>query len=274
MTIDFKPGRFLLLLRKFIRENKKAYLLYLAGALGILLLIYGLVVFTALHHPFPKDFQQIVFVIGLLLGGSFFSASFYSFFSNTSKGIQFLQLPVSNGEKLLLSFLFTQIGFFVSYLLLFMVTDWMLCGFYNHFAAIPVDTLPMLKPNFHATNLDLSDKRNELAIIVFFLFSSIAHFGSLAFTKHAFVKTALGLIIVWAIIAWFNQYSMIWLVATDIVPHGMFFNDSFRIDAIKNKGSLVTLPDSWVMNISWILPLLIYISFWTGSYFKLKEKQI
>ena len=275
MTIDFKPGRFLLLLRKFIRENRKTYFLYVAGLFGILLLTYGLFVFLSLHNIFSRDIQKIFFVTGLLLGGSYFSASFYSFFSNTPKGIQFLQLPVSNGEKLLLSYLFTQIVFFISFILIFLTTDWMLCAFYNRFVAIPAWTSPLQYYLFKADVLDLSDNRNQLAILTFFLLSSIAHFGSLAFTKHAFVKTAIALIIVCSAISLYNQYSMFGLVSSiEIMPHGMFFTDAFRIDSQINTGNLVVLPRNWVVPMYYILPSIIYISFWTGSYFKLKEKQV
>jgi hypothetical protein len=274
MAIDFKITRFRLLLQKFIRENRKAYFLYAAGLFGVLLLIYGLLVFTSLHNIFPRDLQQAFFVIGLLFGGSFFSASFYSFFSNTSKGIQFLQLPVSSEEKLLLSFLLTQFVFFVSFMLIFLGTDWMLCSFYNRFAAMPAWASPMQKPLFTANRIDLGDPKNQLAILAFFLMSTIAHFGSLAFTKHAFVKTAIAFIIGWVALALYNQYSMFALVPIEIMPHGMFFNDSFRIDAAKNIGGLVILPTHWVIYMYFILPILIYVSFWTGSYFKLKEKQV
>ncbi len=275
MTIDFKPRRFLLLLRKFIRENKKAYTLYLAGAIGILFLIYGLAVFTSIHNIFPKDLQQIFFAIGLLFGGSYFSATFYSFFSSTAKGIQFLQLPVSNGEKLLLSYLFTQVVFFISYMLIFLGIDWMLCSFYNHFVAIPTWANPLQLHLFKAYQIDLTDERNELAILGFFLLSSIAHFGSLAFNKQAFVKTAIVLIICFAAISFYNQYSMLALVpSVEIMPHGMFFTDAFRIDSPINKGNLVVLPRNWMVPMYCIMPVIIYISFWTGSYFKLKEKQV
>ena len=274
MTIDFKLSRFTLLLRKFMRENRKAYLLYLAGLLGILLLTYGLFVITSLHNMFPSDIQRVFFVVGLLFGGSLFSASFYSFFGNTSKGIQFLQLPVSNSEKLLLSYVFTQLVFFISFMLIFLGTDWMLCSFYNRFVAIPSWASEMQKPLFVAYRINFTDPKIQLAVLVFFLMSSIAHFGSLAFTKLAFVKTAIIFVLSWTAIGTYNQYSMFGLVPIEIVPHGMFFNDSFRIDVNKKTIGLVTIPEQWSWYISLCMPVLIYVSFWTGSYFKLKEKQI
>lgn len=275
MPIDFTFNRFMLLLRKFIRENRKAYVLYLAGFFGLSLLIYGLFVFTAFHSPFPRETQKIIFSVGLLLGGSFFSASFYSFFANIAKGSQFLQLPVSNGEKLLLSFLFTQIVYFVSFMLIYVTVDSLLCTLYNHFVSIPDWAGPLQKNWFKARVLDFKDEHNQLPILMYFLLSSIAHFGSLSFTKHAFVKTAIALIIGLSIIMIYNQYSMFALVASiEIMPHGMFFTDAFRIDSKVNNGNLVVLPRNWMVPMYSILPVIIYVSFWTGSYFKLKEKQV
>lgn len=275
MNIDFKCNRFLLLMRKFIRENQKAYVLYLAGFFGLLLVTYGLFVFTALHSPFPKEIQKVLFSVGLLLGGSFFSASFYSFFANSAKEIQFLQLPVSNSEKLLLSFLFTQFVYFVSFMLIYVAVDNMLCAFYNHFVSIPDWAGPLQKNWFKAEVLDFKDEHNQMPILMYFLLSSIAHFGSLSFTKHAFIKTAIALIIGLSITTLYNQYCMFGLVSSiEIMPHGMFFTDAFRIDSQINKGDLVVLPRSWMVPMYSIMPVIIYVSFWTGSYFKLKEKQV
>ena len=151
----------------------------------------------------------------------------------------------------------------------------MLCSFYNRFVAIPAWANPLQLHLYKADVLDLTDNRIELAILGFFLLSSIAHFGSLAFTKQAFVKTAILLIICFAAISIYNQYSMLGLVSSiDIMPHGMFFTDAFRIDSSINKGSLVVLPRSWMIPMYSIMPIIIYVSFWTGSYFKLKEKQV
>ena len=274
MTIDFSVSRFFLLLRKFWKENRKIYLLYSIGFFGILLLVYGIIVLTSLHTIFPRDLQQVLFVFGLLFGGSFFSASFYSFFAQPSKSIQFLQLPVSNSEKLLLSFMFTQFVYFVTFMLIYLFTDMILCSFYNQFAAMPDGVTSMQLPDFKATRLNLGDLRNLLAILAFFMISSIAHFGSLAFTKHAFVKTAIVFIIVWTALGFYNQYLMLFLIPVEIMPHGMFFNDSFRIGPAKAAVGLVTLSEQWSLSISYIIPAIIYATFWTGSYFKLKEKQV
>ena len=274
MIIDFRTSRFLLLLRKFSKENRKIYLLYSAGFFGILLLAYGIIVLSSLHSIFPRDLQQVLFVFGLLLGGSFFSASFYGFFAYPSKGIQFLQLPVSNSEKLLLSFMCTQFVYFFTFMLIFLFTDWILCAFYNQFAAIPDGVTPIQLTYYKATRLDLGDLRNLLAILAFFILSSIAHFGSLTFTKHAFVKTAIVFIIVWTTLGFYNQYLMVFLIPVEIMPHGMFFTDSFRIGPAKAPVGLVTLSEQWSLSISYTIPVIIYASFWTGSYFKLKEKQV
>jgi len=88
MNDIFSFQRFGLLLRKFTKEHLRTYLLYAVSLFGILFVFYGISILNSLHYRFYPDAQQILFITGLILGGSLFSASFYGFFHNKAKGIR------------------------------------------------------------------------------------------------------------------------------------------------------------------------------------------
>jgi hypothetical protein len=287
MNDFFSFPRLGLLLRKFIKEHIYTYFLYIAGLFGILVVIYGLTIVSELKDRFPADIPPVYFVFGLLLASFAFSGSFYGFFSNKAKGIQFLNLPSSHTEKLVLGFLFTQIVFFASYCVMFILIDRMMGGLYDQFhtvkATVPKENYPFYK----SVPLDFSERHVVGGIIIAFVLSSIAHFGSLLFEKHAFVKSALIVLGIGTIYIYYNFLFVESLVPEESMPNGMFYTESLRLDAANsvryedemkivtsNTRGVVLLPAAWDKFIYWFLPAMVYAIFWFASYFKLKEKQV
>ena len=119
MNNHFSLIRALLLLRKNFKESGSSYLLMFLAGLGILFLSYGLLIVASFHSMFPTGDRKMIFVIGLLLGGTLFSSSHYGFFKSEAKTIQFLLLPATTGEKLLVGFALTQIMYLIIYLGIF-----------------------------------------------------------------------------------------------------------------------------------------------------------
>ena len=282
MQVDFSTKRFLLLFRKFVKEHYKLYVLYSIGLFGILFVIYGFFLINALFSlfpEFPSGIQEAIFGLGLVLGGSIFTAGFYGFFSNQSKAIQFLQFPASHLEKILLGFIFTQIIFFITFLAMFVFTDWCMCGLYNRLVVIPQNTSLFNLPYYKATQFlsanNYYPKKYYLFFYAFFILTSIAHFGSLAFKKHAFIKTSIVFIVSIALLSYFNQLlALLMPIKGEIMPHGKFFTDSFRLGPVNSPTAIITLPEAWIFYLSIIIPLLVYMLFWLASYYKLKEKQV
>jgi hypothetical protein len=267
--------RVLVLLRKKIKENGKSYLLMFIAVFGIIVLIYGLVIVGSFHHPFPSGDRNMLFVIGLFLGGTLFSASFYSFFKSQPKTIQFLLLPATAGEKLLISFILTQIVYTIVFLISFTFIDWFMCAIYNEFVSIPKYILEQEKHIYKATSLFYSDSilLKEI-LIMYFITTSIAHLGSLSFINNAYVKTVIFFILFVMALIYLNNKMLTFLIPKEIIPHGKYFTDSFRIGPKQRPTGIVTLPNGWFTTIAWFLPIFLYMSCWTMSYFKIKEKQI
>lgn len=275
MNDIFSFNRFRLLLRKFIKEHASMYLLYIAAITGILLLIYGLTVVAVLNSRFPQDAAVIYYVMGAVFVGSLFASSFYGFFHNKAKGIQFINLPASASEKLLLGFLFTQVVFFVVFTCMFYCVDQLMVWAYNHFHSVPAEAPPQYKDMYLAKPLKFNQPIVKGGVIVAFVVAAISHFGSLHFEKNAFVKTALLIIIGGAAFVFYNFYGMKAMIPEETMPGGgPFFNESLRVGVSHDIRGIVYLPKGWQEFIQWFLPIVLFVSFWGGSYFKLKEKQV
>ena len=274
MNEHFSLRRFGLLLRKYSKEHFRSYLLYTASLLGILLLIGTIVVLNQLHAMYQPFVTETVFISGLIFCSSIFSASFYSFFQNKAKAIRFINIPASVTEKIGVSFLFTQLVCFATYLLLFLLTDRLICGGYNRFHKIPDHTPIEDLQYFVAHPLNLLDNFNMGAILFALMLSSIMHFGSLCFEKNAFVKTAPFFLVIGAIVFNYNFYSMKAMIPGENMPGGKLFNEGVRLGSTDNIKGFISLPENWYYAIYWLLPGSVYLLFWAASFYKLKEKQV
>lgn len=275
MNNQFSLLRAFLLLRKNCKENGSSYILMFFAGLGILFLSYGILIVASFHTMFPSGDRKMIFAIGLFIGGSLFSSSFYGFFKSEVKTIQFLLLPATTGEKLLVGFLLTQVFYLIIYLGIFTGIDWLMCATYNEFVAIPNWVIEQEKQYYHAQPLVQSNTLlfKEM-VIFFFIITSIAHLGSLSFIRNAYVKTAIIFVISFMGLIFLNNKMLVLLISEEIMPHGKYFTDSFRLGPQQQPTGIVTLPENWKKNIFWFLPLFIYASCWVMSYYKLKEKQI
>lgn len=274
MNDTFSFSRFSLLTRKFTKEHIVTYLLYLAALGGILIIIYGLVVLSSLGGHFPQDAPEIFYTFGMLFGGSMFAGSFYSFFQNKARGIQFLNLPASHSEKLLLGYVYIQVVFFISYIIMFFLIDRMMVGIFNKFNTIPAGVPLSRYAEYLAHPMNILGRETIVGLIISIVASAIAHYGSLCFEKNAFVKTALITMVIFTAVIYCNYQLAANMLPEENMPGGMFFTKSLRIGTNVETKGIVLLPDSWYNFTCWFLPGIVYALFWTASYFRLREKQV
>jgi hypothetical protein len=270
----FNSARFSVLFRKHLKEDGRKYVIQAISIWGILMLIYGIIIMSSLHYAFPADEREALFIMGLPLIGAFFSASFYQFLSNKAKSIRFLQVPATHAEKLVIGFIVTQIFFILVFLGIFYLTDWIMCAFYNAYHKLPERVEPGSLHRYTGKLFDLGSYGGILTLILFFITSSIAHYGSLVFEKNAFAKTAIITIFVAAVLFWSNNTFMTSLIPEEVMPKGKFYVESLRIGSASDIKGIVALPLAWNDITRYFIPLILYISFWAASYFRLKEKQV
>jgi hypothetical protein len=123
MNATFDSGRFFLLLKNRIVENKRKYLLYFTfmAALAIVMLIlffsfsHGFLRYSYYDTPDLKvqivdrnnhweDFQEVAFWVGLLISGGLCASSAFVNFHNQGEGIFYINKPGSTFEKWLVEF--------------------------------------------------------------------------------------------------------------------------------------------------------------------------
>jgi hypothetical protein len=275
MNDTFSFSRFALLTRKFTKEHIGTYVLYLAALGGILTIILGLVTLTSLEGRFPQDAPEIFYTFGMLIGGNMFAGSFYSFFQNKARGIQYLNLPASHSEKLLLGYVYIQIVFFVGYIIMFFLIDRMMVGIFNKFHTIPAGVTPDRIAGYTAQPMTVLGRETTVGLVLSIVASAVAHFGSLCFEKNAFVKTALITMAIFTAVLFCNYQFAQNMLPEANEPSGMFFTKGLRIGAEHQEvKGIVSLPDAWYNFVCWFLPGFVYVLFWTASYFKLREKQV
>lgn len=275
MNNTFSLPRFGLLLKKFMKEHLSTYLLYIAILAGLLLLVYGLSVLGSLNGKFHAEVPFVFFVLGIIFTGSLFASSFYSFFSNKAKGIQYLNLPSSHTEKLMIGFLFTQVVFFIVYFVVFYLVDQLMVLTFNKFHTTPASVPAEFHSLYVAHPIDFSNEEVTNGITLAFIVTAISHYGSLCFEKNAFVKTALLTIIGGAGFMFYSYYAMKGMISENVMPGGdRLFNSSLRVGSDETVKGIVHLPGSWTTFLTWFIPVIMYVLFWAASYFKLKEKQV
>ena len=225
----FSFKRFGLLFGKHVREEKNRYLLSAAALFAILFSFYLVMILITLNSRFAYELQEGIFFLGMLFATTIFSSMSYQFFQQKAKGIQFLQLPASATEKLLVSFIITQLGFLLLYLCVFSAADWIVCQVYNGFHKMPANVSPEFAEAFTAKMFDLGTSKARQMIIVTIIFSSFAHYGSLCFEKHAYIKTSICVVVAGFILLWGNYHHLKAIIPQELMPQGTFYNDGARL---------------------------------------------
>ncbi|MFL9481240.1 hypothetical protein ACI6Q2_00600 [Chitinophagaceae bacterium LWZ2-11] len=274
MSDIFSFSRFGLLFRKHLKENLKNYLLFTGMLWGILFALQGFVTVMGFNHGFSPYPYLGIFIMTMLFGGAIFSSMFYSFFQSQAKGIHFFQLPASRIEKLLVGFIVTQIFFIIIYLVCYYSVNYIMCALYNSFSEIPKNVSPEMLNLYKAKVTDITSFESKSSIVFFFILSSISHFGSLSFNKNAFVKTALFILPIGIFLTWFSFSSITKMIGGDVMPRGAFFSEAVRIGSGSDVKGYVLLPNNWITFINYFLPITLFVLFWLGCFFKLKEKQV
>jgi hypothetical protein len=272
----FSIKRFALLFAKYWQENYRKNILQATALFIIMFLFYGFAVFTSLRVPFSDKIPTPVFIIGLAIATFGFAASYYGLFSSKPKSIQALQLPASNLEKFLLGFVLLQVFVFVVFLGLFYINDFIFTKAYNYFKHIPEGITSHEREQYHATAYAFSCN-NELLVIflkMYVIACPAIHFCSLWFSKNIVIKSIVVIVSIALLIFFFNYYFMQLLIPLNIMPRGMFINESFVVRHGNQDKYSVMLSATWVKNASTFLLIFCPIILWYAGYKKLTEKQV
>lgn len=280
MNQVFDFTRFRLLVIRHWMENRQRYLLSLGAIAGLLILWFVFIFLMGEGRWSPEpDFQTGTYYFALFVAGSLFASSLFAPLASKGKGINYLSVPASHLEKLLVSLLYGFIIFFISFTVVFYAVDWLMLQIMNPIAASnfkPYDPTEVFKPQPLANVFRFDVNRIDgtpLVIYIlmgYFAVQSAFMAGSVFFKKFSFIKTVLAVLVI-AFAYWLVMY----IIIVSMLPEGGFRDELayFRIRAEGNTGS-VKVP-AWMITackvffVYCITPLL-----WLASWYRLKEKEI
>ena len=106
MSQFFNISRFGRLFSKHTTEHGGGYLLATGVLLGGIGLVLGFVAYLT-PGPLVPDMQAVVFSMGLLAAGAFFTSTVFALFGNNRQATAALLLPASHWEKYLVGWLYS-----------------------------------------------------------------------------------------------------------------------------------------------------------------------
>ena len=273
-TFDF--SRWGLLVRQHWIENKKRYLLSMGAMAGILFMWFFWLSIVEDKTPMDMMTQKASYFFLLFVSGCFYASQFFRELGSRSRGINYLLLPASALEKLLVGLLYAIVLFFTFFTGIYYLVDVIMVTAVN--AIHPAYTIPdangVIQKTSVANVFGWFGIENGAPFFLSGYFAVQAAFllGSVYFEKYSFVKTVISLFFIVLVMFMINEYLL-----EPILPEGSFVKDigSFRVFNEKEGSDfLVELPVA-VRNV--ITSLVQYgfpFLFWVVTYFRLKEKEV
>lgn len=285
MNQVFDFSRFRLLMARHWMENRQRYLLSLGAIAGILVLWFIFIfLMEGCEEAADVDVQRSTFFTILIITGCLFASTMFTPLSSKSKGINYLSVPASQFEKLLVAILYAVVIFFLCYTIIFYAVDFLMLQIMNPIAKSnwqPADPAHLFQPEplanvFMLEKLNYSSPQNEVPVLIYLLLSYFALqsaflAGSVFFRKFCFIKTFIALLLL-GFIYWLLMY----LFFTAILPEGSFMNGQLDLFAVRTDTGLarINIP-SWLINggkfffLYGFPPLL-----WLATLKRLNEKEI
>lgn len=260
MSQTFKFQRFKKLIVKYTVENYRKFVMSILVISGIAAALY---MFTALDGGLVSpSFRFGVCSIFFLLGGSIFTSSIFSDFTDKTKAVSSLTLPASHFEKFLVGWAYSYIIYMLLFVICFGLIDYI---FVQLFARAP--------------KINLYDAMPPDGFTVIFLLYTVLHgivlFGSAYFKNLHFVKTATCLFVLLIFLCFFSYGTLTLLIPeADIqfTPPLLVNRASFRTG--EYSYSSVRLAASITEILIGAMVTFVTAALWSASFFQIKEKQI
>ena len=273
-TFDF--GRWGQLVKQHWIENKKRYLLSIAAMAGILFMWLFFVAISDEVHPMDASTQRGTYFFLLFLIGCFYASQFYRELGSRSRAINYLLLPASSFEKLMVSILYAVVLFFAIFTAIFYLVD-----------VIMVAAVNALHPYYTEPNANGAVQKASVINVfgwfgvnngvpfffaIYFAIQAAFLLGSVYFEKYSFVKTIISLFCIFLIFWAVNSFLL-----EAIMPEGGYLRDlgSIRVtDEASGTDNLVELPNAIREVLGGVLKFGFPLFFLVVTYFRLKEKEV
>lgn len=280
MNQVFDLTRFRLLAARHWMENRQRYLLSLGAIAGLLVLWFVFIFLMGEGRRSPDTgFQTGTYYFALFVAGSLFASSLFSPLASKGRGINFLSIPASHLEKLLVALLYGFIIFFICFTVVFYAVDWLMLQIMNPVAAgnfKPYAPADVFKPEPLANVFRFDVNRIDgTPLVVYILMSYFAvqsafMAGSVFFKKFSFIKTVLAVLVIG-----FAYWLVMYIILLSLLPEGGFRNElaTFWVRA-NGEMAIVNVP-AWMITACKVFFVYCIPPFlWLASWHRLKEKEI
>ncbi len=258
MSQLFNISRFGRLFRKHTTEHGGAYLLATGVLLGGLGLVLGFVAYLATPGPLMPDMQAVIFTMGLLAAGAFFTSTVFALFGDNRQATAALLLPASHWEKYLVGWLYALPIFLAVYVGCFYLVDALVQQVKGTFDA----PAPLVRL--------FSNQLMCFSLVIYAVVNAVFLWGSIFFRKQHFVRTAFGFLIAAMVVAQLNMQVVQRLVGRDISGVLPFGGMSFREGQEWQSVNLEPTQNSWFV----LVPLGLMLLAWAAAYRRVTEKQL
>ena len=258
MNQFFDFSRFGRLFNKHTTEHVGGYLLATGVLLGGIGLVLGFIAYMS-SGPLLPDIQQVIFTMGLLAAGSFFTSTVFASFGNKKQATAALMLPASHWEKYLVGWLYSLPIFLAVYVGCFFLIDSLVLQLDSG------DGQPA-----KMVQLFSSESRLYWSLVVYAVVNSVFLWGSIFFVRQHFVRTAFGVLLAAVVVVALNFQAMQALVGQKLNTVMPFSEMTLREG---KEWHVLQLPHA---QMSWfaLVPLGIMLLAWAAAYLRVTEKQI
>jgi hypothetical protein len=276
----FSFSRWANLVLKHWMENKKRYLLTLIAMAGLLTAWYSFVLVMDKLDPLDIFFQFSAYYVGLYFTGCLYASTLFSELSGKKEGIGYLALPASQLEKLLCVLFYGVFLFFIAFTLMFYLVNIPIVQLSNRL----LEQYPRFWPNstqrvaafpiynvFSAADGPLPEKNYHLFLAGFFAIQSAFILGSVYFTRYAFIKTTVALVL-------YILFFVAFLagVISHMLPRG-WEAEMLRWHKAEFPGpfrAVIRLPSLLEICLVRGSQCCFPFIFWIITYFRLREKEV
>jgi hypothetical protein len=278
-TFDFR--RWWMLVTLHWVENRKRYGLGLLAIAGLLIAWFSFLLTVDKFSALDLGYQFSAYFVGLYFIGCLLSGTIFSELGDKRQGIGYLSLPASHLEKLLCALLFSIVFFFIAFTLVFYLVDIPFVHAANNLVgeryrtSADMSSVPYTTPVYNiltASGAPMLEQDGHLLLTSYFAFQSVYMLGSVYFTRSAFIKTTVAVLLFMLIYVSFVSEGV-----GRQLPPGWFIKDLFqwqRGSSLVGQGQWVKLPLVIECALKILVSYGIPVLFWVIAFFRLREKEV
>lgn len=266
MSVSFSFLRLGKLITKQFFENVRLYTFSVLALFSLLALVFAFFILSA-GPNYHEEGTWFIFLIGLFLSGSVFASMAFNMLHSKDKGIYWLSLPATHGEKLVCTIFYTTIVFTAVYCVCFFIVKWIAVYFIHG----------LIKEDPRLSYTEITDYIKGFGevlpyfICAYFAVQALYLLGAVYFSRYTFVVTSVvGAMFIFAFIYYLSkveegflgqvQWNIVSAKKTDIGIQG-----HYHLYSVSPAISTLT---QYFVQFAWA-PL-----FWIVTFYRLKEKEI